>query len=129
MKKKIFFIMSTNDFSGAEFVNFSIIEGLKEKYDFYWVSSSGNINKFLDESNINWIEIKKLSVKEIKRIIKEYKPNILHATDFRASVICTLTNTKVPIISHLHNNAPWLKKVCINSFLFLYAGIKVNKIL
>lgn len=129
MKKKIFFIVNTSEFSGAESVNFSIIEGLKKKYDFYWVSKSGNINKFLAESNINWIEIKKLSVKEIKRIIKEYKPDILHATDFRASVICSLLNTKIPVIAHLHNNSPWLKKFCINSFSFLYAGIKVNKIL
>ena len=43
MNKKVFFIMSTNDFSGAENVNFSIIDGLKEKYDFYWVSKKGNI--------------------------------------------------------------------------------------
>lgn len=127
--KKIFFIMSTDDYSGAEAVNFEIIDNLKAYFDFYWVSKKGNINKFLEERNIRWIEIKKLSVSEIKRIIKENNPNILHATDYKASVICSMSNSGIPLIEHLHNNAPWLTKACINSFAFLYAGIRANKIL
>lgn len=129
MKKKVFFIMSTDDFSGAEAVNFSIIDGLKDKYDFYWVSKKGNINNFLKERNIKWIEINKLSVKEIKRIVKDNKPDILHATDFKASVICALANTKVKLIEHLHNNSPWLKKISTNSFAFLFAALRADRIL
>lgn len=129
MKKKVFFIMSTDDFSGAEAVNFSIIENLSDKYDFYWVSRKGNINNFLAEKNIKWIEINKLSVKEIKRVVKEYEPDILHATDYKASVICSLAGVKIPLIEHLHNNSPWLRKININSFAFLYAGLRANKVL
>lgn len=129
MKKKIFFIMSTNDYSGAENVNFSIIEGLKDKYDFYWVSKKGNINSYLNERNINWIEIEKLSVSEIKRVIKQFKPDILHATDYKASVICSIAKKNTYLIEHLHNNSPWLKKIGINSFLFLVAGLLGDKIL
>lgn len=129
MKKKIFFIMSTNDYSGAENVNFTIIENLKEKYDFYWVSRKGNINYYLKEKNIKWIEIEKLCVKEIKRVVKKYKPDILHATDYKASVICSLAGVNAKIIAHLHNNSPWLKKFGINSIAFLYAGLRVDKIL
>ena len=129
MKKKVFFIMNTDDFSGAESVNLSIVEGLKDKIDFYWVCKKGNINNYLKERNIKWIEINKLCVKEIKRIVKENKPDILHATDFKASVICALANTGVYLIEHLHNNSPWLKKLSINSIAFLYAGLKADKIL
>lgn len=127
--KKIFFIMSTDDASGAEKVNFDIISGLKDKYEFYWVSRQGKINDYLKEKNIKWIKIDKLSVNEIRRITKLYNPDILHATDFKASVICSLSHVKVPIIEHLHNNSPWIKKVNINSLAFLYAGLKANKIL
>ena len=129
MKKKILFIMSTNDFSGAENVNFAIIDNLRNDYDFYWVSRKGKINKFLCEKKINWIEIKKLNLKEIKRIIKENKPDILHTTDFRASFITSLSNSKCKIIAHLHNDWPWLKYPGLKSFAFLYAGLKVDKIL
>lgn len=129
MKKKVFFIMSTDDYSGAEAVNFSIIENLKEKYDFYWVSKKGKINDFLKEKNIKWIEIKKLSVLEINRVFKTYKPDIIHATDYKASVICSITKGSIPLIEHLHNNAPWIKKFCINSIAFLFAGLRADKIL
>lgn len=129
MKKKVFFIMSTDDYSGAEAVNFDIIENLKHKYDFYWVSKKGNINKKLKENKIKWIEISKLSRKEIKRVIKQYKPDILHATDYKASVITALTLTKTPIISHLHNNSPWIKKPCLKSFALLFSIIRAKKVL
>lgn len=127
--QKIFFIMSTDDYSGAEAVNFSIIDHLKDKYDFYWVSKKGNINNFLKEKNIKWIEINELNIKEIKRIVRDYRPNILHATDFKASVICSLAHTKIPLIEHLHNNAPWIKKINVNSIAFLYAALKAKTIL
>lgn len=127
--KKIFFIMSTNDVSGAEKVNFRIIDNLSDKYEFYWVSKKGPINNYLKHKNINWIEIKDLSIKEIKRIIADFEPDILHATDFKASVICSLTNSKIPLIEHIHNNSTWIKKICFNSLAFLYAGIKASKIL
>ena len=128
-KKKIFFIMSTDDYSGAEAVNFCIIDNLKEQYDFYWVSRKGKINEFLKEKNIKWIEIKKMNICEIKRIAKIYKPDVLHATDYKASVICALANTGVFLIDHLHNNSPWLSKLSINSLAFLYSGLRANKIL
>ena len=103
VKKKVFFIMSTDDYSGAEAVNFSIINGLKQKYDFYWISKKGKINNFLEENKINWIEIEKLSVKEVKRVIRKYKPDILHATDFRASLVSSIAKGKIHLIEHLHH--------------------------
>lgn len=128
--KKIFFIMSTDDYSGAEAVNFSIIENLRHKYEFYWVSKKGNINKFLEDKNINFIEIKKLSVNEINRVISQYKPDLLHATDYKASVICSISKLgKIPLISHVHNNAPWLRTVNPFSFAFLVASWKIKVIL
>lgn len=128
-KKKIFFIVNTNVYSGAEAVNINIINNLKNKYDFYWVSHNGLINEYLSLYNINYIEIKKVNIKEIRRVIKEYKPDILHATDYKASVICSLVSNSIPILSHLHNNCPWLKKVNLNSLSYLFAGVRSKLIL
>lgn len=129
MKKKVFFILNTDDYSGAEAVNIAIIDELKEKYDFYWVSRKGKINNFLKSKNINWIEIKKLSVGEIRRICNEFNPDILHATDYKASVICSLANTGKYIVSHLHHNASWIKKININSIAYLLALKRIKKII
>lgn len=128
-KRKIFFIVNTNVFSGAESVNINIINNLKNKYDFYWVSHKGIINEYLSLYNINFIEIKKVNIKEIRRVIKEYKPDILHATDYKASVICSLVSNRIPIISHLHNNSPWLNKLNLNSISYLFAGLRSKLIL
>lgn len=128
-KKKIFFIVNTNVYSGAEAVNINIIRNLKKDYDFYWVSNKGVINEYLSLYDIKHIEIEKVSTKEIKRIIKEYQPDILHATDYRASVICSLCTKKIPIISHLHNNSPWLKNLHPYSISYLYASLKSKCIL
>ncbi len=128
--KKIFFVMSTDDYSGAEAVNFSIINNLKDKYEFYWVSRKGKINKFLEANEIKHIEIRKLSVKEINRVIKKFNPDILHATDYKASVICSLAKIKkIPLISHLHNNSPWLSKFHPYSFALLFIAFKAKMIL
>ena len=129
MKKKVFFVLSTNGYSGAEAVNISIIESLKDEFDFYWVSRRGEIVDILKEKNIKWIEIKKLSIKEINRINKEYKPDIIHATDYKASVVCSFARKRCKLISHLHNNSPWLKKYSLYSFVFLFATLRIDKIL
>ena len=128
-KKKVFFIMSTNEFSGAESVNLSIFENLKEKYDFYWVSKIGEINEFLTEKGIEFIPIIDMKISEINRVIKEYNPDIIHATDYRASFFCSIVKHKTKLISHVHNNAFWLKKRKLNSLAFLFTGIRSNKIL
>lgn len=127
--KRVFFVMSTNDVSGAERVNFNIINCLKDNYEFYWVSKRGKINEYLSDNNIKWIEIEKLNVKEIRKIIKEFNPDIIHATDYKASVICSIAKRNTYLIEHLHNNAPWIRKVCINSFAFLFAALRADKIL
>lgn len=129
MKKKVFFVMSTDDYSGAEAVNITIIENLRDKYDFYWVSRKGKINNYLQENKIKWIEIEKLSVSEIKKVIKKFQPDIIHATDYKSSVICSIAKGDIPLIEHLHNNSPWIKKFCINSLIFLLAGLRADKIL
>ena len=117
-KKKIFFVLNTNVMFGAELVNLEIINSLRDKYDFYWVSQSGDVDSFLIDSNIKHIKISNLTVRELKRVVKQYRPDILHATDYRATVICALAGGGIPIIAHVHNNSPWLKRICPYAIVF-----------
>lgn len=130
MKKKIMFIMPNKGYSGAEKVVIQIIENLKNKYEFIYVSEPGEINQYLQDRNIRHIKTKKrLDKNEIEEIVKKEKPSILHATDYRASTVASFVNTKIPIISHLHNNPPWLKNLNKNSIAYLLASRKFKKIL
>lgn len=129
MKKKIAYIINSKIYSGLENVAITIIEEMKYEYDFIYVTQKGPIVDVLKEKKINYYIIERMSPREIKKFIKNWQPDILHAHDYTASVICSLVKGKLPLIEHLHNNSPWLKKINKNSLAFLFAAIKANKIL
>lgn len=127
--KKIIFIMPNKGFSGAEKVVIQIINGIKDEYDCYYISESGSINLYLNENNIKHVITKKnLDKKELKKVINKIKPDIVIATDFRASVIMSSIKGQYILISHLHNNPSWIKKINIKSITYALASINFDKI-
>ena len=86
-----------------------------QQYKFVYVSLEGSIRERLKQEHIKYEAIEKVSRREIQRVIHKYHPSIIHAHDFTASIICASVAGKIPVISHIHNNSPWLRKVCINS--------------
>lgn len=132
MKQRVLHILNTGSYSGAENVVITIIEAFR-KYgndtEFVYVSLDGPIREVLQKNKIEFEPISKMKVSEIKRIIKKHRPDIIHAHDFTASIICSAAVSKIPIISHLHNNPPWIKTYCLNSFIYGLTCIKYKKIL
>lgn len=126
---KIAHVINSNIYSGLENVVCSIMDELKNDFEMIYVTQDGPIVETLKERKIPYYIIKKMNRKEIKKFINNWHPDIIHAHDYRASVICSLVNKNIPLIEHLHNNAPWIKKININSLAFLIAAIKANKIL
>ncbi len=129
---RILHVLNSSSFSGAENVAITIIKQLEKdsNYECYYVSPKGPIEERLREENVKYIPIEKLCNKELKRVIKEYKPDVIHAHDFRASLISILMkNKKTRIICHLHNNPPWLRKICINSFIYLIIGQYADRVI
>lgn len=118
----ILHVLNTGSFSGAENVVISIINEFQkrniENIELIYVSLEGSIRKRLEKEKIKYEPIKKMSVGEIKRVIKKYNPDIIHAHDFTASIICAVSAQKIPVISHIHNNCPWLKKICLKTLAY-----------
>lgn len=102
MKKKVLHLLASNSYSGAENVVCTIIDNCSDKYDMYYCSLDGPIRDVLTKRKIKFVSINKLSVKEVRKIIKEYKIDIVHAHDFKASLMASFLDVKV--ISHLHCN-------------------------
>ena len=128
-KIKVLHILNTARFSGAENVVITMIRNYSNEVDAVYMSLDGIIRENLNEFGIKYYPVKKLSVSNIKKAIREIQPDIIHAHDFTASVLVSFIWTKKPVISHLHNNVPWLRKYCFNSFLFLTTCLKAKKIL
>lgn len=126
---KIIHILNSNSYSGAENVVITIINKMKSKHDIIYVSPEGSIRQYLENNDIKYEPIKKVSMKEIKRIIRKYKPDIIHAHDFTASIISSICGKNVKVISHLHSNPTWIKSINLKTILYLISTIKYNKIL
>lgn len=129
---RVIHLMSTDDYSGAENVAISIVKGLNDKeIETFYATQKGIIDEFLKERNVeNVIHINGLTVNEIKRIEREYNPDIIHAHDYRASVLAAIACKKAKLISHIHNNASWIKNIFHPySWAFLLASYRFSKIL
>lgn len=126
---KILHILNSNKYSGAENVVITIINQMKQNNDIVYVSPDGPIKEYLENNNINYEPVEKISIKEIKRVIKKYNPDIIHAHDFTASVISSIASKKIKVISHIHCNPTWIKKINLHSILYLISTIKYSKIL
>ncbi len=132
MAKKILHILKSNSYSGAENVVATIIDSFeshKLNSEFVYVSPDGPIRDVLNEKNIKFEPLKSLAISEIKRVIKKYNPDIIHAHDFSSSVICSVSCGKIPVVSHLHNNCPWLKKPCLKSIVYFISCFKYKHII
>mgnify|MGYP004464074493 CR=1 FL=1 len=127
--KKIMFVMPNKGFSGAEKVVIQVINGIRDNYECYYISESGSIDSYLEENKIKHIITQNnLDRRELKKIINTIKPDIVIATDYRASVIMSTIKGNYKLISHLHNNPSWIKKLNINSIIYALVSVKFDKV-
>ena len=128
-KKKIIHVLASNKFSGAENVVCTIINNTKEDYVMYYCSPEGPIENNLKEMNINYLPLKKLSVKDIKNAIKKIQPDIIHAHDNKATVLCSFFGKKYKVISHIHGNNKIMNTKNFKTILFNLCSKNLFKII
>ena len=127
---KVVHVLNTGGYSGAENVVITIINHLKKKnVECVYLSPYGSIAKRLDQEGIEYYAVDHLSVSTLKKAFSDLKPDIIHAHDFNASVLSAFCFPKAKVISHIHNNTPWMKKMNLKSIAFLLASLRNNQIL
>lgn len=115
-------------YSGAENVVIQIIEGTSELCDSIYVSPGGLISNILSAKGINYYELNNISIGCIKKALRSIQPDIIHAHDYSMSLLLGLSSKSIPIISHLHNNPPWIKYLNIKSIAYYLASRKYMRI-
>jgi glycosyltransferase involved in cell wall biosynthesis len=128
-KKRILHLLSSNSYSGAENVVINIIKSLEEYYDFAYASPIGQIQEILKEKNIAHIPIKENDTRSITSIFKEWKPDIIHAHDFRASIKSAISKYSCVKISHLHQNPAWLRYFNLRSIVYSLSCLKFDQVI
>jgi len=96
--------------------------------EFAYSSRDGQIREALKDRNIEFYPIEKMSVSEFRRVIKEVKPDVIHAHDMAASFYAALACGNVPLVSHIHNNAFNSRGVSLKSILYYIAARKAKHI-
>lgn len=127
---KILHLLQSDRFSGAENVVCQIINMFKDEpnIEMVYCSPDGQIREALKERNIRFVPLKNFSVGEIKRVLKEEKPDIIHAHDMRASFYAARVCENISLISHIHNNAFNSRGISPKSIAYMYAAMKAKHI-
>lgn len=133
MKKTVLHVLKSSTYSGAENVVITIVKAMRDyfpdRYDMIYASPDGDIRRVLEAQGVPFEPLRALSAVEVRRVIKTYRPDIIHAHDFAASVICAAAGFGVPMISHLHNNPPWIKSLNLKTLAYRLVSARFSMIL
>lgn len=117
--RKIAFLQKTDKYSGAENVVITIMRLLpKEEYECVYISPDGEIRKVVEAEKLEFCAMPNSSLESVKKTIEQVKPDIIHATDYGMSSYAAMLHMGIPVVSHLHNNVPWLKNPVYPKTLF-----------
>ena len=108
-KLKIAHVLKSSIYSGAENVVLTIMKGLREEFEFLYIATEGPIREKLKEEQVPFKLLERFDRKHLSQALNEYQPDIVHAHDFSATVLCAAVPGRFRLISHLHYDPPWVK--------------------
>ena len=128
---KILHLLPSNCFSGAEHVILQIMDLFRNDpyYEMWYVCSEGPIRFILQKRGVRYKLVPAFSKKEVAKVLQDINPDIIHAHDFRASVMAARIGRSAKIISHLHNNWPWIKKINMRTLVYAAALHRIRLVL
>ena len=129
---KVMHVLNSRIYSGAEKVVCQIIKAFKAVPGMemvYCSPDSDIVRQMLAEQGVTFLPVADLTPANLKRIIDEQKPDLIHAHDMRAGLVSALSCGKIPLVSHIHNNAYDARGLSLKSVGYLIAGFKAKKII
>lgn len=128
-KKRVLHLLRSSEYAGAENVAITIIQAFRNEYDMIYVSSDGSIKKNLEAAQIRYVLLKNYSRKEILRVIRKFRPDIVHAHDYTASVLAASLKKDFLLVSHLHNDPLWVRSWNPRTLLFTFLLGRMDRII
>lgn len=129
---KVMHVLNSRIYSGAEKVVCQIIKAFEtgETVEMVYCSPESDIvREMLESQGVTYLSVSKLTPGELGRVIREQKPDLIHAHDMRAGFVSALCCGSIPMVSHIHNNAFDARGLTPKSIAYLLAGIKAKHIL
>lgn len=127
---KVLHVLNSRIYSGAEKVVCQIIKSFRGEIEMVYTSPESEIvAQMLQEQGVTYLPMKTMSVSELSRVIREQKPDLIHAHDMRAGFFSALCCGKIPLVSHIHNNAYDARGLSPKTVGYLLVGFKARHIL
>lgn len=129
---KVMHVLNSRIYSGAEKVVCQIIKAFEsgETVDMVYCSPESDIvREMLESQGVTYLPVSRLTPGELGRVIREQKPDLIHAHDMRAGFVSALCCGKIPLVSHIHNNAFDARGLTPKSIAYLLAGFRAKHIL
>ena len=129
---KVLHVLNSRIYSGAEKVACQIIKAFEQgdRVDMVYTSPQSDIvAQMLEAQGVTYLPMSSLNPRELKRIIRQEKPDLIHAHDMRAGFVSALCCGKIPVVSHIHNNAFDARGISPKSIAYILAGLKAKHIL
>ena len=127
---KVLHVLYSDIYTGAEKVAAQIIKAFEGQVDMAYCSlESDSVWEILDGMGIKHYGFTELTPASLKKIIREYAPDVIHAHDMRTSFVAALCCGSIPLVSHIHNNAYDSRGLSMKSIAYLAAGFKAKHIL
>jgi len=127
---KVLHVLNSRIYSGAEKVVCQIVHMFAGEVEMVYCSPYSEIvESMLRQEKVTYLPVNDLVPGELARIIREQKPDIIHAHDMRASFVSALCCGSIPLISHIHNNAYDSRGLSLKSIAYLLAGFRAKHIL
>ena len=129
---KVMHVLNSRIYSGAEKVVCQIIKSFREDDGVemvYCSPDSDIVRQMLGEQGVTFLPMETMSTRELSRVIAEQKPDIIHAHDMRASFFSALCCGRIPLVSHIHNNAYDARGLSPKTIAYLLAGFRAKHIL
>ena len=125
---KVLHLLASRNYSGAENMACTIIANMSDSFEMAYCSPDGPVGQKIAERNVNYIGIKDLKYRHLKKIVCEFNPKIIHAHDYRASVMARrFRRYGIRIVSHIHQDSPTVRKLSVASIVYKVASASFDK--
>ncbi len=128
---KVLHVLNSRVYSGAEKVASQIIHTFEKRGMelIYCSPESDMVAQMLAEEKIRYVSLPELTPGNLKKVIAAEKPDLVHAHDMRATLVSALCCGKIPMISHIHNNAYDSRGLSLKSIGYLLGGFRAKQII
>lgn len=126
---RVLHVLKSSIFSGAENVVITIIKAMQDSCDMVYVATDGEIRARLEQEQIPMELVETFGRKELQEIIRKYQPDIVHAHDFSATVLCATLNGRFRLISHLHYGPPWVTKWNAKTLAYCFCRSRIDRVI